>query len=549
MLRAFRRFPHRRVAGFASVLVVLVVAAWGTAASTVSATNTIRGGSSSTLVIDDPSPPSTLDVQSDSCGETDYWGNNFYRQLFRLGRKPGPQPGVTVQDPTKILGDLVRSWTVSPDGRTYTFHLDPTAKFLDGSPITSQAVKFSHERALKLGACNSGIRNALRPKDAPTVSTPNAHTAVFHLRSPNPLLLAAYAVPGASAIFEPKVVQQHPDTPGQAVNPYWADHIAGGGGPYIMDQYVPDHLLVMHRNPGYTGPTPAQTRKVVVNFGQSESTLVLQARSGAADVTFGLTPDDLVSFENQKSVRIVKFPISEAYFVGLNDNIAPFSNVAFREALAYATPYRSILSSVLRGFGNLYYGPILQTLPHFNPALSAPLQENVARAKAALQQSGVQTPVDVPMIIRQDSPIDAEIATILKASWSQIGVNVTIQTLSASGYTTEVESLKAPSFVRLDGPFVAHPAWLLEYDMRCHEPYNLSNVCIPKADTLLNQAEATKSQATQQRDYDGITRLWRADYPKLIVAEVDEGILLGPRVTHYDWSVMAPSEVHGIALK
>src|SRR5262249_5682080 len=161
------------------------------------------------------------------------------------------------------------------------------------------------------------------------------------------------------------------DKPKQVVNPYWANHIAGGGGAYILDQYLPNQKMVMHANPNAIGVN-ARSQQVIVNFGQSESTLLLQARSGAADVTIGLSPNAVQSLEGNKNLRILKIPAQQFYSLGLNNSIAPFDNEKFREALTYAVPYKDIVDKVMHGFGKLYYGPIAHTLPHFNPKLSAP---------------------------------------------------------------------------------------------------------------------------------------------------------------------------------
>jgi peptide/nickel transport system substrate-binding protein len=530
--------------GLAAVLAVQGCGGGASGSKTGAGAEGSSGGG--TLIINDPVAPATLDASANVCGFEDDWANNFYRQLVRVGRKPGPHPGTTVQDPTKLEPDVAKSWTRSEDGLTYTFKLDPKAKFNDGSQITSEAVKFSFERASKLKSCSSafwGVEGD--PKDI-KVSAPDPTTLVARLKRPNELLLPAWAFPGPTSILDPKAVRQHPDEPGQAVNPYWANHIAGGGGPFVLDQYAPGSKIVMSGNPAYTGPIPARTKKVIVNFGMSASTLLLQARSGAVDVTFGLAPDDLVSLQENKALRVLKFPVQQFYSLGLSNARPPFNNQKLREALSYAVPYEDILSKVLRGYGESYYGPIAHTLPHFNPELSAPLQYDLAKAKTLLAESGVKLPLNVTMVLQQGAQIPAAMAAIVQATWKQLGVNVKINTLGVTAYNSTVGAQKAQAFIRIDGPGVSDPGWLLGYDMICGGPFNLSTICIPEADKLLAQAEATSDDAKQQQLYDEITTLWRAKTPKIVLAHINQGIVLGKNVKQYDWSVVAPEEVHGI---
>jgi peptide/nickel transport system substrate-binding protein len=531
------------VGALVTTATVLAVEAGPTGAGAAGGKN--RLSASSALVVNDPVGPATLDEAGNACGNEDQWAANFYRQLVEFGSKRGPYPGTTVENSDKIIGDVAKSWTESSDGKRYVFHLNPTAKFLDGKPINAAAVKFTFQRAVKLASCGGTFWVAENFKNIPTVATPNNTTVVFHFKKPNQLFLSAIAATGPASIYEPSEVLKHPDKKGQSVNPYWATHIAGGGGPFILDSYSPDHLMTMHRNPSYNGPRKAKSEKVVVNFGMAESTAVLQARSGAADVTEGITPDDMASLAGSGQLRVLKFAAPLMYSLGMNNSLAPFDNQTFREALLYAIPYKDILTQVMRGFGELYYGPITHALPHFNPKLSAPVPLDLTKAQALLKQSGVATPVNVQLVLQEGATVPAAMATIIQASWKQIGVNVTLRTLGVTDYNTTVEAHKAQVFIRIDGPGDPDPGWLLGYDMVCGGPFNLSVICIPEADKLLAAAESTSNQAKQQQAYDKITTVWRSHWAKGILLNIDNGIVLNKRVKHFEWGVN-PQQLYNI---
>jgi peptide/nickel transport system substrate-binding protein len=53
-----------------------------------------------------------------------------------------------VADPSKLYGDLAKAWTVSPDGKTYSFELKPGLKFASGNPISAEDVVWSLQRAV-----------------------------------------------------------------------------------------------------------------------------------------------------------------------------------------------------------------------------------------------------------------------------------------------------------------------------------------------------------------------------------------------------------------
>jgi peptide/nickel transport system substrate-binding protein len=65
---------------------------------------------------------------------------NAYDRLIRFD----------VKDPSKLYGDVAKSWTVSADGKTFTFEIKPGLKFASGNPLTAEDVAFSLQRAVLL---------------------------------------------------------------------------------------------------------------------------------------------------------------------------------------------------------------------------------------------------------------------------------------------------------------------------------------------------------------------------------------------------------------
>src|ERR1051325_6839728 len=78
--------------------------------------------------------PATLAAQaSDSL-----WTNELLASVY--------ESLVTLDENSQVAPCLADSWDVSKDGRTYTFHLNPNAKFHNGRPVTASDIKFSLDR-------------------------------------------------------------------------------------------------------------------------------------------------------------------------------------------------------------------------------------------------------------------------------------------------------------------------------------------------------------------------------------------------------------------
>lgn len=534
-------FLQRRMRALRMALVLVVAGAFAglvvassSARPAAEASGSLRSASSSALVIDMPVGPATLDP-AEECGLTDTTITTaVYATLTQYGSKPGPN-GTTQFDPAHIVPDLAKSWTISKSGLVYTFTLRPGMKFADGTPLDSKAVKYSFERSITMGGCGGYFiyDGIYTPPLIKSITTPSTQTIVITLSTPDPNALQDWAQPAASVV-DPKVVNAHGGVQKGKVNTWMAGNITPGGGPYLLKSYEPNKQAVLVANPGFY-QQPA-SKNVIINFISSDPTLLLQARNGSADVTLGLSKQSAHSLEGNSAVKVIADPTSTFEQIGMPNNKAPFTNVQFREALTYAVPYQQILQKAAYGYGSLFFGAIPPGMPGFNPSIEKPRAYDLNKAKQLLKASGVSTPVAVTMDIQAGNPIDEQVATIVQGIWSQLGVNVTINKLSAADYTNAIEGHKAQSYVRLDGPGVIDPGYFLGYDMKCGISFNLTAVCIPKADALLAKARKLLSRAAQAPYWNEINRLWIAQSPKIPVWADKAVSIVNTRVKNYYFS-------------
>jgi peptide/nickel transport system substrate-binding protein len=86
------------------------------------------------------------------------------------------------------LPGLAESWTVAPDGRTYTFKLRKGVQWHDGKPLTSEDVKFSVEKLIS----PFHSRGKVYFGQLDGIDTPDPHTVVFRLKQPVPYFMKAF---------------------------------------------------------------------------------------------------------------------------------------------------------------------------------------------------------------------------------------------------------------------------------------------------------------------------------------------------------------------
>ena len=153
---------------------------------------------------------------------------------------------------TRIIPALATSWTVSGDGRTYTFHLRHGVRFHDGTPFTSADAKFSFER-------RKGVNSApaYMLADVVSMATPDPYTFVVHLSQPVSAFLDYMASPYGPKMVSEKAVVAHEvgGHPGDWAQGWLKTHDAGTG-PYEISQFVPGSHYVLTADPSYWGTKP-----------------------------------------------------------------------------------------------------------------------------------------------------------------------------------------------------------------------------------------------------------------------------------------------------
>lgn len=536
-------------AGLFGVLTVLAMSAGGAAArpdAGAARAAPSAAKASSPIIVNVAGTPATIDPAS-ACGFSDMpLIMNTYVRLVEYGTKPGPG-GTTQFDPSKIAPGLAKSWTISKDGLVYTFKLRSGLKFPSGRPVDASAVKYSFDRVTTMNQCGlyflyDGI---YKPTLIKSVSTPNPTTVIIRLNTPDANALQDWAQ-AAGSIVDSSVVAAHGGVQKDKANTWMAGHVAGAG-PYLLTQYVPNTRAVLDPNPAYNLPN-RPTRQVIINYISSDSTLLLQARTGKADVTLDMSKESAASLRGNACCRVYGFQTANSQQVYLSWKPgSPTANQKFREALTYAIPYSQVLSTVAKGFGKLFYGPFPPSMPEYNATLEKSRPLDLARAKELVQQSGVKTPVTLQLITRSDLPVSQQIATVLQGAWQQIGVNVQVQPLSSAQFENVLEKAQFQAAVQLDGPGVIEGGYYLRYDMQCGNPYNTTGMCMKSADALLAKAQKTQSWPARKKLWDSVIKIWVANSPKIKIYEDENVVVLGKRVKGYFYSHLG--ELRSLSVK
>jgi peptide/nickel transport system substrate-binding protein len=281
---------------------------------------------------------------------------------------------------------LALRWTVSSDGKTYTFTLRPNVRFASGNPLTSRDVKWSLERVSRLEASPAFFLDGVVE-----VLAPNSETVVIKLAEPKPGLVATLSSPSLSILDSTLVIEHGGDAGLDAANTdraeaYLNSHSAGSGA-FVLAGYIPDQEVTLVKNPSHWRGTPALDRVVVRNVPEA-GTHQLMLQRGDIDVTTGIRQDQVHALRQVNGVAVKTSEIALIFHLTMNqrpETGGPFSNPKVQQAVRYALDYDGIMK--IAGPGAVRVAGVVP--PNFPEALDAgeAARTDRARARALLRDA------------------------------------------------------------------------------------------------------------------------------------------------------------------
>jgi len=341
----------------------------------------------------------------------------------------------------KLVGDLAESWTVSPDGLTYTFKLRDGVKFHDGSSMTSRDVKVSYERIVKPP---EGIVSARKQSygaiDAIDASDPR--TVVFKLKYVSPAMLSLFASPW-NYIYSAAALDKDQKFPEKNIL---------GTGPFTFVEYVPGSHWVGKRFDDYFDKGKPYLDSFRALFIRETSTQEAAIRGERAHVEFrGFTPqarDDIVKALGDKIV-VQESPWIGDLFATINVNKPPFDDVRVRRALTLAVDRWAggqtlAAISLPKIPGGLVRpgGPFGMPESELVKIAGFSKDGNAAKAqaRALLKEAGVADGFSF-VYKNRDIPSPYEpVSVFLIDQWRKVGLNVTQQVLETTAYFNDIRS-------------------------------------------------------------------------------------------------------------
>ncbi len=408
----------------------------------------------STVLVVAEAVPNTLDTHVLGANRAAYeatWNCCDRLIAYNLRRDEFGNP---MYDDENIRGELAEEFTRS--SMSYTFRLRRDATFHDGTPVTTEDVKWTYDRALAVGGFPRFVFNAisiLKPEQFVAV---DPYTFRVDLdRADNGAF--PYLASPSSFILNSKLVRAHLTEK----DPYgldWTRVNDAGSGAYRVQSFKPGQEMACVRDPNWNrGPKPTVER-VVLRMVPDGGTRRALLERGDIDLSYDMSAKDAAELASAPGVSVMSTPMDNVtQFLGMNVHVAPFDNPKVREAIAYAIPYDEIVKLVLFGRGrSLGNGPARVTTGTWPQP--GPWRTDPAKAKAMLAAAGYPNGFDTTLAYDLSSAATNEpLCILLQNSLAAIGIRVSLVKVPASTWRAQLQARTNPFVVHTFGGWLRSP--------------------------------------------------------------------------------------------
>jgi len=325
---------------------------------------------------------------------------------------------------TEVQPALAKSWDISDDGLTFTFHLEEGVKFHDGTPFNADAVVFSLGRQLwedhpyyNLGPWKywgyMDMSNIV--KDIVAV---DEYTVRIDLKKVEAPFLANLAMDFAGMVSPTAVEKYGEDFKSNPV----------GTGPFKFVSWQKDDNIVLERNDDYWR-RPAYLDRLILKVIPDATARYLALQKGEIDVMDFPSPEDLAEMKANPDLKVIQQEGLNVGYLALNTQKKPYDNKLVRQAMNYAINKEEIITAVFGEAGTAAKNPIPPTMWSYNNAID-PYPYDPAKARELLAEAGYPdgftTELWAMPVSRPYFPDGRKVAEIMQAQLKEVGITAEI---------------------------------------------------------------------------------------------------------------------------
>jgi oligopeptide transport system substrate-binding protein len=445
---------------------------------------------------------------------------------------------VTIDRDLKLAPDIAKSWDVSPDGKTYTFHLRDDAVFQQTyRQVTANDFKYSMERAANPDTASTvaeaylgdivGAKDMINgtASQISGIEVVDDFTLRITIDEPKPYFLAKMACPTAFVVDKTQV---------EADQRNWTKK-PHGTGPYLVKEWKLGESLTLQANERYYAGAPSVKTVNFILSGGSQLTMYEDDEVDVAgisinDIERALDPNDPLHSEYLSADSM------SVSYLGFNTQKPPFDDPKVRQAFGLAIDRDKIVEVVLKDMVPVAHSIMPPGLPGYNSSATAGAYDP-EKAKQLLAESRYGGPSGLPKITLSQVGAGATAGNDIQAMvemWKQnLGVEVEIQQTDQATFWQDLDKRSYQMFAAgwvMDYP---DPEDILDILFNSKSHQNSTGYSNPQVDQLLVQARTEQDAAKRMALYQQTEQLILADVPWVPLYYGRDHVVVKPYVKNF----------------
>ena len=381
---------------------------------------------------------------------------------------------ITIEEPLLIIDEnnevqpgQAESYEVSDDGLTWTFHMRDGLKWSDGSDLTAADFEYSFKRlaspdtaapyAETVVGMIDGYQDAIGnpDEDGNTTTDPDWDALNVRASEDGKTLTVQLSYPCsyfdklASFVATSPVQQATVEANGDAWCTEPDTYVCNG--PYMITEWTPSERIVLSKNPYYVGGWDSSkivSDTITLLLLEDSSASYAAYNSGEAQLVKDVPTDEIPSLTRaEDGGDFYLDEIMGTYYISLNDQEEPFTDVRVRKALSLAIDRDYVANTIMQGIytpATALVGPgIVDENGYFmdnanggEPYISDDYEANLEEAKSLLAEAGYPDGEGFPTITysANDSGYHIPVAEYLQQAWGELGITMNIDKVEWSSF-------------------------------------------------------------------------------------------------------------------
>ena len=427
-----------------------------------------------------------------------------------------------------IVPAVAEDYSISEDGRKYTFTIRDGIKFHNGNPVTAEDVKYSIEKSAGMTGETSLISAFSNIAD---VSVQDERTVVITLTDPD-IDFPAY-IGNTNACIIPKD-NDKPDT-----NPI-------GTGPYMYVSRSPQENIILKSFGEYWGEK-ANIENITVKIIPDADSIVMNLNGGGVDMFAHLSATQVAQLGD--SFNILEGEMNLVQAVYLNHNVKPFDDVRVCKALTLAIDKEEIFNLTSDGKGFPVASSMFPAFKKYYVDLNGKYEKNVEEAKKLLAEAGYADGFEFSMVIPSNYQPHIDTAQVVAEQLKEIGVTADIQLIEWNSWLSDVYSGRnfEATVIGVDASSLTAGAMLDRY--RSDASNNFTNYSNPEYDEIYNQIFAEKDDAKRTELFGRLQEILCDDAANVYIQDMAEFVALSNKFDGYTFYPMYIQDLSKIKFK